>query len=46
MQHLILVALTICVIVFVLPRGGFTYFCFYCEGYDVIWFVSAFTLWK
>ena len=46
MQLLILVALTICVIVFVLPDGGFKYFCLYCEGYDVIWFVSLFILLK
>lgn len=46
MQLLILVALTICVIVFVLPGGGFKYFCLYCEGYDEICFVSLFILLK
>lgn len=42
MQLLILVALAVCVIVFVLSDGGFKYFCLYCGGYDVIWFVSLF----
>jgi len=46
MQLLILVALTICVIVFVLPDGGFKYFFLYCEGYGVIWFGSLFILLK
>lgn len=46
MQLLTLVVLTICVIVFHLPNGGFQYFCLYCEGYDVIWFVSLFILLK